>query len=257
MALTKIGKEGVTGISNSSNATAITIDSSENVGIGVASMTNKLVLPNAAYFAMQDSGGSENLAIRANSSNAMELLTAGAVRMTINSAGKCLLGPYGAFGGANTAVMDLSATGNSALGVGRNDDDLGACLRFFKINTSSNVGTIVGSISVASSSTTYATSSDYRLKTSVSYDWDATTRLKQLKPARFKWISDGESAEFVDGFLAHEAATVVPEAIIGDKDAVDDDGNIDPQGMDYSKVVPLLVKTIQELEARIAALEAS
>jgi len=175
--------------------------------------------------------------------------------MRINSAGKCLLGPYGAFGAANSTALDLSSTGNAALGVGRNDNDLGSCVRFFKINTSNNTGTIVGSINVASSSTAYNTSSDYRLKTSVSYDWDATTRLKQLKPARFKWISDGESAEFVDGFLAHEAVTVVPEAVSGDKDAVDADGNIDPQGMDYSKVVPLLVKTIQELEARIVALE--
>ena len=170
--------------------------------------------------------------------------------------GKCSMGPDGEHGGANVATLDLSATGNAALGVGRGDSDLGSCVRFFKVD-SSNVGTIVGSINVASSSTAYNTSSDYRLKTSVTYDWDATTRLKQLKPARFKWISDGESAEFVDGFLAHEAVTVVPEAVSGDKDAVDADGNIDPQGIDQSKLVPLLVKTIQELEARITALEAS
>ena len=169
--------------------------------------------------------------------------------------GKCSMGPDGEHGGANVSTLDLSATGNAALGVGRSDSDLGSCVRFFKVD-SSNVGTIVGSINVASSSTAYNTSSDYRLKTSVSYDWDATTRLKQLKPARFKWIADGESAEFVDGFLAHEAATVVPEAVSGDKDAVDADGNIDPQGIDQAKLVPLLVKTILELEARIAALEA-
>jgi len=170
------------------------------------------------------------------------------------ASGKCSMGSSGEQGGSNVATLDLSAAGNAALGVGRHDNDLGSCVRFFKIN-SSNSGTIVGSINVASSSTAYNTSSDYRLKTSVSYDWDATTRLKNLKPARFKWIADGESAEFVDGFLAHEAATVVPEAVSGDKDAVDADGNINPQGMDYSKVVPLLVKTIQELEARIVALE--
>jgi len=109
------------------------------------------------------------------------------------------------------------------------------------------------------------------------YDWDATTRLKQLKPARFEWIADGDNAVPVDGFLAHEAAIVCPESVTGTKDEVevwkdseelpdgvsvgdnklDDDGNTIPvmQGIDQSKLVPLLVKTIQELEARIAALE--
>jgi hypothetical protein len=68
------------------------IDSSGNVGIGVSSMTNKLVLPNAAYFAMQDTGGAESLAIRANSSNAMEFLTGGGLRQTIDSSGNLLVG---------------------------------------------------------------------------------------------------------------------------------------------------------------------
>jgi len=116
----------------------------------------------------------------------------------------------------------------------------------------------VGSITMAGgSSTAYNTSSDYRLKTEVTYDWDATTRLKQLKPARFKWIVAGDDAVFVDGFLAHEAQAVVPEAVTGTKDEVDADGNAVMQGIDQSKLVPLLVKTIQELEARIAALEAN
>jgi len=168
---------------------------------------------------------------------------------------KLLVGTTATFGAGNVGHAEFFESGNAAVGIGRNDSDLGACLRFFKVDSGGS-GTIVGSVSLASSSTAYNTSSDYRLKTSVTYDWDATTRLKQLKPARFKWISDGESAEFVDGFLAHEAATVVPEAVSGDKDAVDENGNVDPQGMDYSKVVPLLVKTIQELEARITALEA-
>ena len=111
----------------------------------------------------------------------------------------------------------------------------------------------VGTISTNGSSTSFNTSSDYRLKENVSYNFDATTRLKQLKPARFNFIADAETT--LDGFLAHEVADVVPEAITGEKDAVDDDGNIVPQSIDQSKLVPLLVKTIQELEARIATLE--
>jgi hypothetical protein len=115
-------------------------------------------------------------------------------------------------------------------------------------------GSTVGSIDVSGSATSYNTSSDHRLKENVMYDWDATTRLKQLKPARFNFIVDPDTT--VDGFLAHEAQAVVPEAITGTKDEVDDDGNAVMQGIDQSKLVPLLVKTIQELEARIAALEA-
>jgi hypothetical protein len=124
-------------------------------------------------------------------------------------------------------------------------------------------GSFIGGIDVSTSSVTYASASDYRLKTAVEYDWDATSRLKQLKPARFKWIVDGDDAVPVDGFLAHEVShdsdgnPLVPEAITGTHNEVDGDGNPEYQGIDQSKLVPLLVKTIQELEARITALEAS
>ena len=114
--------------------------------------------------------------------------------------------------------------------------------------------THVGSISSNGSATAYNTSSDYRLKENVDYTWDATTRLKQLKPARFNFIGDADKT--VDGFLAHEAQVVVPECVTGTKDEVDDNGDAVMQGIDQSKLVPLLVKTIQELEARITALEA-
>jgi hypothetical protein len=80
---------------------------------------------------------------------------------------------------------------------------------------------------------------------------NATDRVKQLKPKRFNFIADDSIT--VDGFLAHEVSSVVPEAISGTKDEVDDDGNAVHQGIDQSKLVPLLVKTIQELEARITA----
>ncbi len=83
----------------------------------------------------------------------------------------------------------------------------------------------------------------------------ATERLKQLKPSRFNFIADADTT--VDGFLAHEVQDIVPEAISGTKDAVDDDGNPDYQGIDQSKLVPLLVATIQELEARITQLESN
>jgi hypothetical protein len=116
-------------------------------------------------------------------------------------------------------------------------------------NDSSQVGTI----SVAGGSTSYNTSSDYRLKENVVELTGATDRLKQLNPSRFNFIADADTT--VDGFLAHEVQTVVPEAITGTHNEVDADGNPVYQGIDQSKLVPLLVATIQELEARITALE--
>ncbi len=116
-------------------------------------------------------------------------------------------------------------------------------------------GADIGSIQTNSSSTSYNTSSDHRLKENVTADWDATTRLKQLNPVRFNFIADADTT--LDGFLAHEVQSVVPEAISGTHNEVDDDGNPVYQGIDQSKLVPLLVKTIQELEARITALENS
>jgi hypothetical protein len=114
-------------------------------------------------------------------------------------------------------------------------------------------GTYVGQVYTTGSTTVWASASDYRLKENVVTDWDATTRLKQLKPSRFNFIKDADTT--MDGFLAHEVQDIVPEAVVGEKDAVDADGNPKYQGIDQSKLVPLLVKTIQELEARITTLE--
>jgi hypothetical protein len=137
----------------------------------------------------------------------------------------------------------------------------------------------VGDIRTNGSATAYITSSDYRLKENVVAMSGATERLKQLKPSRFNFIADADTT--VDGFLAHEVEDIVPEAIAGEKDAMmdeeyevtpavyDDDGNVvteavmgtrsvpDYQGIDQSKLVPLLVATIQELEARITQLESN
>ena len=135
----------------------------------------------------------------------------------------------------------------------------------FRVN-----GTQKGAIVVTSSGTAFQTGSDYRLKQNVDYDWNATTECKKLKPCQFKWISDveieddgGATAQITTGFLAHELQTVVPEAVSGVKDAtetyINDDGDsatrIKPQLIDQSKIIAILTKTIQELEARITALE--
>jgi hypothetical protein len=113
----------------------------------------------------------------------------------------------------------------------------------------------VGTITTNGSATAYNTSSDYRLKENVDYDFNALDRVAQLKPARFNFISD-ETNTLVDGFLAHEVQDIVPEAIHGVKDEVDEDGNAVYQGIDQSKLVPLLTKAIQEQQALIESLTA-
>ena len=112
----------------------------------------------------------------------------------------------------------------------------------------------VGVISVSGSSTSYVTSSDYRLKENATAISDGITRLKTLKPYRFNWKADASTT--VDGFFAHEV-TAVPEAITGTKDEVDSDNNPVYQGIDQSKLVPLLVAAVQELIGKVEALEAA
>jgi hypothetical protein len=169
---------------------------------------------------------------------------------------------------------------NNPLYVANGPNKTGSGLIHFGVN-----GSNVGSISSNGSITTYGTSSDYRLKENVEYDFDASTRLKQLKPARFNFIADADTT--VDGFLAHEVQDIIPEAITGTKDAVENIGTITDQdnnvieenvtepselpegqtwtqtgtqpvyqGIDQAKLVPLLVKSLQEALTEIDSLKA-
>jgi len=282
---------GVAGISSSADATAITIDSSENVGIGTTSPQKNLHI-----FETEGGVGAKHATIRLGGySNVGAEISAFRIDGNSNNQGlifssnhqsngleECLkiwnnssTGPGFTVGGAyNTNGSDKIYSchiENNVIGhrnVARLTDAQ-THWRFFNPNGQ------VGAISTSSSVTSFNTGSDYRLKENVDYDWDATTRLKQLKPARFNFISDATNT-LVDGFIAHEVSSVVPEAITGEKDAmtaevlyVEGDelpegksvgdvktaAAIDPQCIDQSKLVPLLVKTIQELEARITALE--
>ena len=122
-------------------------------------------------------------------------------------------------------------------------------------------GTSVGSITSNGTDLFFNSISDYRLKENIVDMSDGITRLKKLAPKRFNFKAD--SSQTVDGFLAHEVKDVVPSAVVGEKDAVDSSGNVDPQGMDQSKLVPLLTAALQEaiakievLETKVAALEA-
>ncbi len=107
---------------------------------------------------------------------------------------------------------------------------------------------VIGSITQSgNNAVAYNTTSDYRLKENVNYEFDALSRVAQLKPARFNFIADADTT--VDGFIAHEVSDIVPEAITGEKDGEE------MQGIDQSKLVPLLTKAIQELSAKVEELE--
>jgi cytoskeletal protein CcmA (bactofilin family) len=158
--------------------------------------------------------------------------------------------------GAAISLFFTSATENGMHLRGSNTSGSFASVVF-----SDGDGTDCGSIDInaGTNTTSYTTSSDYRLKEDVVFVANAASRLMDLKPVNFAWISNGDR---VDGFLAHELADVVPEAVTGTKDAVGADGKPEYQGIDQSKLVPLLTAALQEaltkietLEARITALE--
>ena len=267
-----------TGIDDNATSTAITIDSSENVGIGTTSPADvRLSLFSGG------SGTAGQLKLGYDNSNMFQI---GRLDPVGTGSGNFQIKPNG-----GTSVFDITSagkicvngttTGGDMMKINNNGSSGQWCLNLnsasasdkILISAQSGTGTVthhqfnnsngeVGTIKTLNSSTHYNTSSDYRLKENVSYNFDATTRLKQLKPARFNFIADGTDT-LVDGFLAHEVSSIVPESVMGVKDAMetytDDDGNeqtrISPQSIDHSKLVPLLVKTIQELEARITELE--
>ena len=118
-------------------------------------------------------------------------------------------------------------------------------------------GNFISAINLASngSSISYNTGSDYRLKENLTPLTGAKDRVNQLKTYRFNFVQDPTS-QVVDGFLAHEAQTVVPEAVTNEKDETFDDGSPKYQLIDQSKIVPLLTAALQEAFAEIAALTA-
>ena len=160
------------------------------------------------------------------------------------------------FGGFETTTEIGTTVVSDA---GRNSVPGVVLARWQRTNNSgvtSTIGTITSAGSGASTTgVAYNTSSDYRLKTNIEPLTAAVARLLQIPVHRFNWLAD-PTAPKVDGFLAHEAQAIVPESVTGHKDEVDAEGKPIHQGIDQSKLVPLLVAAVQELAARVAALEA-
>jgi hypothetical protein len=114
--------------------------------------------------------------------------------------------------------------------------------------------TSVGSIQrVNDSTTSYLTSSDYRLKDNITPMTNALDKVSKLKPVTYKWKTDGSNGE---GFIAHELQEICPIAVSGEKDAVNEDGSIKAQSIDTSHLVATLTAAIQELSAQVTTLQA-
>ena len=179
-------------------------------------------------------------------------------RMRIDSSGRLLLGDTSPTTGVSTGHIVSTYNGNSDNGIKTRDTFGGSCNHAVFVSQSTAVGTISGT----SSAVAYNNLSDYRTKENDVKISDGITKLKLLRPIRFNFKHVPDTT--VDGFFAHEVTPAVPEAVTGEKDAVDSNGEINPQMLDTSKLVPLLTAALQEaiakievLETKVAALEAT
>jgi hypothetical protein len=201
----------------------------------------------------------------ANAAGSINFFTNNSERARIDASGNLLVGRTATLAGTfgtNTSGLSIAPSGQILFSVDnaspcamKRYTSTGALIEFWYSTGQ------VGTITTNGSSTSYNTSSDYRLKENVVPLAGAADRLAQIPVHRFNFIADPDTT--VDGFLAHEVQAFVPEAVTGEKDAVDKDGKPVYQGIDQSKLVPLLTAALQEalqkieaLEARITALEA-
>ena len=241
-------------------ASSVTAANGNSIGNLVYSNTDGTNFLNAASItaAIDGTPGADDMPGRLVFSTTADGASSPTERMRINNTGTLLAGTTSLVDLATNAFGFNYVPGNFlcvATTVGGN-----ACAIFNKTNSNAGLvvairynGTNVGSITNTSTTTAYNTSSDYRLKENVVPLTGAVDRLNQLQVRRFNFLADPDTV--VDGFLAHEAQEVVPECVTGTKDEVDADGNPVYQGIDQSKLVPLLTAALQEALAKIENLE--
>jgi len=236
---------------------AVTIDASNNVRIGTATGlggADRLTVVGGNVAVQRTSGitmlmGDSTQAgyVGTITSHACTFLANSTERMRINPLGDVCIGTTTQI---QAGLFNLAFDTGFYCGIAtRPTNNAGYdAARFFNSST-----TQIGSISCTTTNTSYVTSSDYRLKEDVQPMVGALAKVAALKPVTYKWKSTGEASE---GFIAHELAEVCPDAVSGEKDAVDEDGNIKPQGIDTSFLVATLTAAIQELKAELDSVKA-
>ena len=242
---------------------AMRLDSSGRLGIGSNAPSGRLDVETASdtyiNFSTSNNGSAAGICLLGNNNDeffgyANDLRFATITgknaagfneRMRIDSGGDVFFNST-VLGFANRRSVDIQTSSTGLIAIQHlNTEISGAAYVWFVYN-----GGAIGSITQnGTTAIAYNTTSDYRLKENVIAVTGSITRLQQLKPCKFNFIAEPDRA--VDGFLAHEVQDIVPEAITGEKDAVDDDGNPVYQGIDQSKLVPLLTAALQEAIGRI------
>jgi hypothetical protein len=246
--------------------TVIYSDASGNVGIGTSSPSSKLHVAGGSGSTIRNTasagsswfvGSNVDSYILHNESNTpMVFTTNGSERARIDSSGNLLIARTDVVNQGRISVNMLGGTNVGLSVVNTNGSNTGNFCNFARSDT-----TVIGAIQQnGASAVTYSTSSDYRLKENIAPMTGALAKVAQLKPCTYTWKIDGSTGE---GFIAHELQAVVPDCVTGEKDAVDSEGNIKPQGIDTSFLVATLTAAIQEqqamieeLKAKVAALEA-
>ena len=263
-------------ISYTNGSERMRIDSSGNIGIGTNSPDSLLHLQSASNFYIH------LLKTSSNDGYIRNIGTMDIAAASGGSSGQCITFSTGAnYAGLSTralidgtGVMMFRNTGSTApwdqntagqgayTWLGHPTYTLGACnqnsivaiLNRYQgsgvVVEIKNGTTVTGSISHNGTNAAFNTSSDYRLKQNVQPMVGALTKISQLKPVTYNWKIDNSNGE---GFIAHELAEVFPGAVTGEKDALKEDGSIDPQGIDTSFLIATLTAAIQELKAIVDA----
>jgi hypothetical protein len=261
--MTVVGSGGNVGIGTTSPSAKLDIDSvgSSATGLRVSAGTN------TQFSVGIDSTNNGQLTVNANSGTAaIKLNSAGSSYFNGGNVGIGTTTPSHALHVNKTvtssvfgAYFQATASGMGSTNIRVDNVSYGVGIRFYRSGTYGptacsfmNGTSQVGRIDIGTSSTSYITVSDYRLKENVIELADGIERVKQLQPKRFNFIGE---TKIVDGFIAHEAQEVVPEAITGEKDGVLPNGEPDYQGIDQAKLVPLLTAALQEAITKIEQLE--
>lgn len=194
--------------------------------------------------------GDANTGLFFPAADAVAVATGGAERYRVDSSGKFFVNTTTVGSQTDARMMVVGDDSNYSLACKAPSIYAGAYRFVFFTVTGSD--TSVGAITSNGSSTTYSTTSDYRLKENVQPMTDALAKVAQLNPVTYTWKSDGSDGQ---GFIAHELQAVVPDCVTGEKDAVDAEGKPIYQGVDTSFLVATLTAAIQEQQAIINSLQ--